>query len=56
MGTQELSESRGERPGLPSLIILTVSVDVNQHSTRRLREDKKVCAGRGGGGWVGGEE
>ena len=30
---QELCESRGGRPGLPSLISLMVSVDVKQHST-----------------------
>ena len=30
---QKLCESRGGRPGLPSLISLTVSVDVKQHST-----------------------
>ena len=41
---QELCESRGGRPGLPSLINLMVSVDVKQHST-------KVG---GGGWWVGG--
>ena len=28
---QELCESRGGRPGLPSLIVLMVSVDVKQH-------------------------
>ena len=28
---QELCESRGGRPGLPSLIILMVSVDIMQH-------------------------
>ena len=31
---QELCESRGGRPGLPSLIKPTVSVDVKQHSTK----------------------
>ena len=30
---QEVCESRGGRPGLPSLISPTVSVDVKQHST-----------------------
>ena len=29
---QELYESRGDRPGLPSLIVCTASVDVNQHA------------------------
>ena len=29
--TQELCERRGERPGLPSLIVRTVSVDAKQH-------------------------
>ena len=28
---QEVCESRGGRPGLPSLIVLLVSVDVKQH-------------------------
>ena len=28
---QELRESRGDRPGLPVLMSLTVSVDVKQH-------------------------
>ena len=28
---QELCESRGDRPGLPVLMSLTVSVDVKQH-------------------------
>ena len=32
-GTQELCESRGGRPGLPSPIILTVSVDVKHCRT-----------------------
>ena len=31
---QELCESRGGRPGLPSLISRTVSVDVKQHSAK----------------------
>ena len=31
----ELCGSRGGRPGLPSLISPTVSVDVKQHSTQR---------------------
>ena len=30
---EELCESRGGRPGLPVLMSLTVSVDVEQHST-----------------------
>ena len=32
---QELCESRGGRPGLPSLISLMVSVDVKQHSSNQ---------------------
>ena len=35
---QELCESRGGRPGLPSLISLMVSVDVKQHSTTTTKE------------------
>ena len=31
------SESRGGRPGLPSLISHTVSVDVKQHSTKSAK-------------------
>ena len=34
---QEMCESRGGRPGFPSLIVRTVSVDVKQHSKRRSR-------------------
>ena len=43
---QEMCESRGGRPGLPSLIILTVSVDVKQHfnnfdlGAQELRESR----------------
>ena len=36
---QELCESRGGRPGLPSLISLTVSVDVKQHSANNLSDN-----------------
>ena len=38
---QELCESRGGRPGLPFLTLLTVSVDVKQHWT--LRSELKSC-------------
>ena len=33
---QELCESGGDRPGLPSLIVRKVSVEVKQHGTRSL--------------------
>ena len=33
-----MCESRGGRPGLPSLINLTVSVDVKQHSTNQQQK------------------
>ena len=39
---QELCESRGGRPGLPSLISLTVSVDVKQHSTNQHQLSRLV--------------
>ena len=39
---QELCESRGGRPGLPSLISFTVSVDVQQHSTRTCKNYRPV--------------
>ena len=35
-GVQELCESRGGRPGLPSLIVLMVSVDVKQQLKRKI--------------------
>ena len=35
---QELCESRGGRPGLPSLIVLMVSVDVKQHRKKNLKK------------------
>ena len=44
--TQELCESRGDRPGLPSLIILMVSVDVKQHSAWNS-DTQELCESRG---------
>ena len=44
---QELCESRGGRPGLPSLISLMVSVDVKQHSTTAASLSPQCpCRGR----------
>ena len=40
---QELCESRGGRPGLPSLISLMVSVDVKQHSTNHDQTEVRSC-------------
>ena len=48
---QELCESRGGRPGLPSLILLMVSVDVKQHWTRGQNRGQELCesgSGRSG--------
>ena len=43
---QELCESRGGRPGLLSLIVLMVSVDIKQHSTVAFQSKRS-----GGGRW-----
>ena len=45
---QELCESRGGRPGLPSLISLMISVDVKQHSTSVCVIAQELCESRGG--------
>ena len=52
---QELCESRGGRPGLPSLISFMVSVDVKQHSTTtfffffsHIVIVQELCESRGG--------
>ena len=48
---QELCESRGGRPGPPSLISLVVSVDVKQHSTNKppvCFRVQELCESRGG--------
>ena len=39
---QKLCESRGGRPGLPSVISLMVYVDVKQHSTNQSSRDQKL--------------
>ena len=46
---QELCESRGGRPGLPSLIVLTVSVDVKQRFNQPHNDRaQELCESRGG--------
>ena len=53
---QELCESRGGRPGLPSLISLMVSVDVKQHSTTVGHNDAESRRGQKEGGELDSQE
>ena len=48
LGSRELCESGGGRPGLPSLMVLMVSVDVKQHRRQPRFRAEELCESRGG--------